>query len=152
MSDAGPVIGQFEVGKGPPAYTKIDVPANSQISPKHAQHSGTAPSKHPSWTSRLSRLLSLFQPLPPPKGRSYWPISIQSAMSAPDETTRQPDSASELANEQQRENDDTKDESQVQAGTAGQTGSSKTEVGRSGVCGVCNENPGKYKCPRCRMP
>ncbi|PKS09754.1 hypothetical protein jhhlp_004375 [Lomentospora prolificans] len=28
----------------------------------------------------------------------------------------------------------------------------KPSAPRSGMCAVCNTNPGKYKCPRCRMP
>lgn len=73
-------------------------------------------------------------------------------MSAAEDATPQPDSRSDLATEEQQDVH-TKNEPQAQANNAaGQAGSSKPEASRSGVCGVCNENPGKYKCPRCRMP
>lgn len=76
-------------------------------------------------------------------------------MSAPDEST-QPSGSAELA-EQLQENQPMGESPVTKTNATGQDETSTTDstgpkASRSNVCGVCNENPGKYKCPRCRMP
>lgn len=77
-------------------------------------------------------------------------------MSAPDKNTR-PSGSAELGGEQRQENQPTEENPVAQTDAAGQedtlpTDAAEPKASKSNVCGVCNENPGKYKCPRCRMP
>ena len=76
-------------------------------------------------------------------------------MSAPDENTR-PSGSAELAEDQCQEPQPIEENPVTQTDATGQETSNTDPAGpkasRSNVCGVCNENPGKYKCPRCRMP
>lgn len=67
-------------------------------------------------------------------------------MSVPDERA-QPGSGAEPA----QRDEHTDGSRQADAAQAETTESARPET-RSAVCGICNENPGKYKCPRCRMP
>lgn len=77
-------------------------------------------------------------------------------MSVPDENTR-PSGSAELGGEQRQEDQPMEGSSQAQVDATGQEDTSTADfagpkASNSNVCGVCNENPGKYKCPRCRMP
>lgn len=51
------------------------------------------------------------------------------------------------ANQQQQSNDDGYGSSEMAASQA-----PSTQKANATMCGICESNPGKYKCSRCRLP
>ena len=83
-----------------------------------------------------------------PDSTQQLPLSTANLnMSAPDEKA-QPGPDAEPAKKRDEHAEGTQQASQAQEETTEPT---KPEV-KVSMCGVCNENPGKYKCPRCRTP
>lgn len=67
-------------------------------------------------------------------------------MSAPDERAEPDPGAVPETRDEHGDGSQQADPAQAEA-----TGPTRPGA-RAALCGICNENPGKYKCPRCRMP